>query len=346
LKTNAGVEVGILDITVLEFEITFFDIQFLIATADEVFNQPPNAVFSIEPPAGTVATNFLFDATETNDYEDPPEEVEIRWDWEGDGTWDTPYSIEKTAFFMYPEIGEYSPKMEARDSEGLTQMETHDLSVMEVLYETGTMMDPRDGQIYRTVKIMDQWWMAESLNYGTMIEGSVAATDNSIHEKYCYENNPALCGFYGAIYDWMELMDYDTTQGNQGLCPPGWHVPTDYEWKILETNLGMSWQQANGTGGGRGANVLPQGVGTQLKVGGIAGFEAMLSGLMYNLSGNFGGTSGSIPSGWYWTSTNIGPASWDGYKVMLRIFYRTDNGNYRGHDNSAMNSMSVRCVKD
>ena len=69
---------------------------------------------------------------------------------------------------------------------------------------------------------------------GTMINGLENQTNNSIMEKYCYNNKPDSCAKYGGLYQWDEMMQYTTQQGVQGICPPGWHLPTDEEWKGLE----------------------------------------------------------------------------------------------------------------
>jgi uncharacterized protein (TIGR02145 family) len=93
--------------------------------------------------------------------------------------------------------------------------------------------DVRDDQIYTTVQIGTQCWMAENLNIGTMITGTTEMTNNSIIEKYCYNNSTANCDVYGGLYQWNEMMQYSTTPGLQGICPANWHLPTDAEWCTL-----------------------------------------------------------------------------------------------------------------
>ena len=90
------------------------------------------------------------------------------------------------------------------------------------------------GQLYNTVQILSQCWLKENLNVGAMIDGGTFMLDNGIIEKYCYNNEPDSCSKYGGLYQWEEMMQYTTLQGVQGICPPGWHLPTDEEWKILE----------------------------------------------------------------------------------------------------------------
>ena len=94
--------------------------------------------------------------------------------------------------------------------------------------------DQRDGQAYNTVQIGDQCWMAENLNIGYMINGTEEMTDNGVIEKYCYDDNPANCDEYGGFYQWNEMIQYMSATGLQGICPEGWRIPSDDEWKILE----------------------------------------------------------------------------------------------------------------
>ena len=98
----------------------------------------------------------------------------------------------------------------------------------------GTPTVEYEGQVYNTIQIFSQCWLKENLNVGTMINGSQNQTNNSIKEKYCYNNNPDSCTKYGGLYQWDEMMQYTTQQGVQGICPPGWHLPSDEEWKVLE----------------------------------------------------------------------------------------------------------------
>jgi len=109
------------------------------------------------------------------------------------------------------------------------------------------LVDGRDDKSYITIQIGTQCWMAENLNVGTMINGSEDQTDNDTIEKYCYGDETSNCDTYGGLYQWNEMMQYTTSEGAQGLCPDGWHLPSDNEWKIMEMVLGMSQSEADGT---------------------------------------------------------------------------------------------------
>ena len=126
--------------------------------------------------------------------------------------------------------------------------------------------DSRDGQTYNTVQIGDQCWMAENMNIGTMINGSNDQIDNGVIEKYCYDNVPANCDTYGGLYQWNELMQYETTQGIQGICPTGWHIATDEELKTLEGTVDSQygvgdpvWDETGNRGLDAGGNLKETG---------------------------------------------------------------------------------------
>jgi uncharacterized protein (TIGR02145 family) len=98
----------------------------------------------------------------------------------------------------------------------------------------GTPTVEYEGQVYNTIQIFSQCWLKENLNVGMMVPGDQEQSDNGTIEKYCYNNEPDSCAKYGGLYQWDEMMQYATQQGVQGICPPGWHLATDEEWKVME----------------------------------------------------------------------------------------------------------------
>ena len=96
--------------------------------------------------------------------------------------------------------------------------------------ESTVLIDSRDSTTYATVVIGNQRWMAENLRYNAL--GS-----------WLNPNNPSIA--YGRLYDWATVMNGVSTSslepsGVQGICPSGWHLPSDVEWSVLEIALGMS----------------------------------------------------------------------------------------------------------
>ena len=98
----------------------------------------------------------------------------------------------------------------------------------------GTPAIVYEGQVYNTLQVFSQCWLRENLNAGTMISGTIEQLNNRTIEKYCYNNDPVNCSTYGGLYQWNETMQYTTVQLAKGICPPGWHMPMDEEWKVLE----------------------------------------------------------------------------------------------------------------
>ncbi len=94
------------------------------------------------------------------------------------------------------------------------------------------------GQTYSTVVIGDQCWLRENLNVGKMIPGYTRMEDNKIIEKYCYNDNIDNCETYGGLYQWDELMQYRRDENTQGICPEGWHIPTQNDFRTLIDYLG------------------------------------------------------------------------------------------------------------
>jgi uncharacterized protein (TIGR02145 family) len=106
----------------------------------------------------------------------------------------------------------------------------------------GTPTVDYEGQVYNTIQIFSQCWLKENLNVGTMLPGEQDMSDNGVIEKYCYNDEEDSCSIYGGLYQWNEMMQYTIQQGTQGICPIGWHIPTDEEWKILEGAIDSQYE--------------------------------------------------------------------------------------------------------
>lgn len=90
----------------------------------------------------------------------------------------------------------------------------------------GKLVDSRDGQSYRTIKIGEQTWMAQNLNYGKAIHHQETLAPGN---KYCYADKEYACEWFGGLYTWDAAKE---------SCPKGWHLPTWEEWKTLFTTVG------------------------------------------------------------------------------------------------------------
>ena len=208
----------------------------------------------------------------------------------------------------------------------------------------GTPTVEYEGQVYNTIQIFSQCWLKENLNVGTMIQGSENMADNDTIEKYCYNNDPDSCTKYGGLYQWYEMMQYTTQQGAQGICPQGWHLPTDEEWKILEGTVDSQygvgdpeWDGDDLRGYDAGKNLkttsgwYSNGNGTDL-----FGFSGLPGGLRYGYC-YFDGV-GSY--GYWWTSTEL-----NYYYAWSRILDYCYPDLYRYHSFKIF-GYSVRCLRD
>jgi uncharacterized protein (TIGR02145 family) len=97
--------------------------------------------------------------------------------------------------------------------------------------------------IYNAIEIGNQCWMKENLNVGTKIDNNSNQINNSITEKYCYNFDENNCDTYGGLYQWDEVMQYISSDNGeigttQGICPDGWHIPTNNEFSELAEYLG------------------------------------------------------------------------------------------------------------
>ncbi|MCF6171431.1 MAG: fibrobacter succinogenes major paralogous domain-containing protein [Bacteroidales bacterium] len=219
-------------------------------------------------------------------------------------------------------------------------------SLLDALFICGhRYSDPETGYTFETVKIGNQCWMAENLNTGTRISTGNNQKDNGIVEKYCYNNEEDSCTIYGGLYQWDEMMQYVTTESTRGICPGGWHIPSDAEWKTLEMNLGMTQQQADTTGW-RGTDE-----GGKLKETGtdhwlspntgatnLSGFTALPAGNRY-----VAGNCEDIGKYNYLRSSTL-DTEWPYLPIIRDFAYNAEK--IARYSPSGFLGYSVRCVKD
>lgn len=104
------------------FLITALSIIFYACSKDDDVKDPPFAVFTVDPEEGIVGTEFLFDASGSYNTNEDCSSLSYKWDFEGDGTWDTEYTTDPTEKHVYQKKGEYEPKLEIRDCHGWTNL--------------------------------------------------------------------------------------------------------------------------------------------------------------------------------------------------------------------------------
>lgn len=178
------------------------------------------------------------------------------------------------------------------------------------------------------ITIGAQRWAKANLNVGTRIAGASNQINNATTEKYCYSDTDANCTAGGGLYQWDEAMGYTNTEGVQGICPVGSHIPSDNDWKILEVSLGMTQAQADIGGAWRGTDQ-----GTQLKSGGSSGLNVPLAG--YRLTdGSFNLLS---------SSANLWSSSESGGNARTRSLYTSQADVSRNSSTKAF-GFSVRCL--
>lgn len=205
-----------------------------------------------------------------------------------------------------------------------------------------------DGNVYTTVKIGDQWWMAENLKVAHYRNGDEIpeVTDDdtwgvlTTGGRCVYDNDETNADTYGYLYNWYTVYDA------RNIAPEGWHVPTDEEWKELEMALGMSQSEADDSGW-RGTNEGSKLAGRADLWGDgslennaafdESGYSARPAGYRYGNLGNFYNLGNGA---YFWSSTeDYSDHAWS----------RSLNYKYSGvnrYDYSKRDGFSIRLVRD
>jgi uncharacterized protein (TIGR02145 family) len=216
----------------------------------------------------------------------------------------------------------------------------------EISFLTLNLLTDIDGNAYDTVVIGTQVWMNKNLRVSkyrngdpiptNLSDGSWGATTSGAYA--IYNNTATNDSIYGKLYNWYAVAD------PRGLCPVGWHVPSDAEWQTLETALGMPAAELTAAGnrgsvqnvGGKMKAVSPLWLSSNTGATNSSGFSGLPGGYRF-----YDGTSyGDVGSQCYWwSSTQISTPS----ARMRNLVYSV--GVYRSFRIKS-NGFSVRCVRD
>lgn len=316
---------------------------FLIATAlllfygcdEEEENKEPTC--SITNPASGISitqdTTITISA-EAEDKNGNLKEVRFFLDGTNIGTASSsPYNYEWSPVNV--STGTHTLKAMAIDEENATAKDEVQIFVYETVECPSSFTDNRDGQEYSSVQIGGQCWMAENLNYD----------QDSYGNDWCYDNDSSHCDTYGRLYDWAAFMQGESSSntnpsGVQGICPEGWHMPSDKEWNQLAKHIsndnggytqdGGDWFHVGGhlkasSGWGSGNN------GTD-----DYGFSGLPGGYCYS-DDEF---EGVVDYAVWWSASDHDPD----YAWGRNLSYKHENfdriSDFKGY------GFSVRCIRD
>ncbi len=198
----------------------------------------------------------------------------------------------------------------------------------------GVFIDSRDGCEYSIIKIGKQWWMQENLRYLPSVVGPETGSESEPY-YYVYDyygtdiaeaKATANYSIYGVLYNWPAVMAGQTGEGAQGICPAGWHIPTDAEWTELTNYVGAN--------PGTELKAAPSNIPPWTGVDGYS-FTVLPAGHR-DIDSNFYHL-GSYADFWTSTETDAG--------ALYRCFSSTGSTVHRGSYNKA-SGFPVRCIRD
>ncbi|MFA6129034.1 MAG: PKD domain-containing protein [Bacteroidales bacterium] len=273
-------------------------------------NQVPRASFYANTLTGNTKTEFRLDCWPSRDVESSPSDLSYRWDFDGDGNWDTDFFTDQMiTMHRYSFPGTYHISLVAKDQLGEQDTCTRVIHVSNGLNETGLYQDRRGDswEYYGTVHIGNQWWFTRNMSI-----------HDTLHYNQFYYNN-----------SWANYYDYGNLYGSGSIayiCPPGWRLPSKEDWDKLF------------------ANYPEDRLFDALMPGGESDFGLVLGGsgkgttivdIKYQGIDQYAG---------YWTLTK--PAGAGSTSLWMIEFDLANRKILKGYNSPEKRKLSVRCVKD
>jgi uncharacterized protein (TIGR02145 family) len=305
-----------------------YTLEWAIGTQCDTTTDQVEVTFKDEVAAGFSANEITVQTGNLVEFTDQSNGDPTTWNWDfGDGN----NSSQQNPSHTYSSEGTYTVELTVsndcgEDTETKTDYITVESNITACDWNNDTTFtDSRDGQEYKQTKIGDQCWMAENLNY------------DAGGDSWCYDNNSSNCDTYGRLYDWAAVMQGASSSssnpsGVQGVCPDGWHVPSDEEWTELENYVSNDGHYGSvGTALKSTSGWDDNGNGTD-----DYGFSGLPGGGCIN-TGNFG----YIGDNGYWWSATEGITNYAELRILNYDYVYFFRNNYFKEY-----GFSVRCLRD
>lgn len=327
----------------------------IVGPTNPVAGDPPTADFSVDQSVILPTQTVQFTDLSTGD--------PAGWSWEfGDGG----TSLLQNPTHQYDDFGSFDVTLTVTNPDGSDEYTIQNCVTVRVEIGPEGSVTDRDGNTYKTIKIGHQWWMAENLRVtGYESGGNITYIGNNedwldldINQKAMgyYDFNVANATAKGALYTHPAATNgvkstMDSNVRIQGVCPSGWHLPSDTEWQALEINLGMSALQATFSFVVRGTNQGSKMAGNanQWNAGALTNDpEFGVSKLKIGPYGYMSASGTPLFLGEavsYWSSNTHGSAGTDSDNAWARRLLYDHTGVFREFSKRT-NGMYVRCVMD
>jgi uncharacterized protein (TIGR02145 family) len=289
-------------------------------------NTPPTALFTVSPTSGTTSTNFAFDASGSTDNETPTSQLQVRWDFDGNGSWDTNWDTDKTQNHQYSTEATYNAKLEVKDNEGLTDQYTRSITVSNGGGGFNDVFNPATGQTWMDRNLgasrvaqssTDEQAYGDLYQWGRLTDGHEKRNSGTT-STLSNSDTPGHGNFITVTstpYDWRSPQNNNLWQGVSGTnnpCPAGYRLPTEAEWEAER----QSWSSSNAAGAFNSPLKLP-----------VAGNRYGGDGSLYTVGSR----------GYYWSATVDGTNA-------RSLYFHSSNANMNSSNRAG--GRSVRCLKD